>query len=72
MSADGIKHDNRDLASPLSDLPRERRAARPIELPSVKVGPSARCHRKRRIQVVCRRFSAEQRRKTGGDLGHFG
>jgi hypothetical protein len=28
------------------DLPRERRAARLIELPSVEVGPSAQCHRK--------------------------
>ena len=29
------------------DLPCERRAARPIELPSVEVGPSAQCHRKK-------------------------
>src|SRR5215468_2795888 len=35
------------------DLPCERRAARPIELPSVEVGPSAQCHWKNRLQVVC-------------------
>src|SRR5260221_14260421 len=34
------------------DLPCERRAARPIELPSVEVGPSA-CHGKSQRQVVC-------------------